>query len=263
MKTLLLIVLVLTPGAALGQGEWGTSFDAAKSASVRSKKPILIDFMAVWCGPCRKMDEETFADPRVKALLQRMVLVRLDVDRSPPQAAYYGVNSIPRLIVLPSGGGKPLLDVQGFCDADMLIKELRPALGLKPEAAAGEPAQNSDASRVRQALEANQYAALKAQDAKSASLGLDGLVEQLGVTKEADYEPLAALIRKAGQDAVPALIRGLGHNFLAVRAGAYRGLQEALKSSGSLPAFDPWASTKNRKLQQLKWTQWWEARKTR
>jgi thioredoxin-like negative regulator of GroEL len=208
------------------------------------------------------MEEETFSDPKIKALLERAILVRLDVDKKPPQAATYGVESIPRLILLPAGGGRPLMDTMGFMDAEQLAQELRPALGLKA-AAPTSVADTPELIRVRQALETSQYAALRASDPKAVAAGLDRLVEQLGATKESGFVTVAALVRKSGEDAAPALIRGMGHSALAVRMGAFRALQEMFqvgRPAGS-PAFDPWAKAAVRKKQVQSWELWWAARK--
>src|SRR5207249_3098216 len=159
--------------------------------------------------------------------LQRLVCVRLDVDRRPAEAVRYGVNSIPRLLVLPSGSEQPVIDIQGFVEAQPLAKELRRALGLKPADLA--PAENTDLARVRQALQNQRFATLKASNPKIARAGLGQLVVRLGVFQEAQLAPTAALIRGAGDDAIPALIQGMGHRHLAVRAGSYRTLQGVLR----------------------------------
>ena len=155
------------------------------------------------------------------------------------------------------------MDVLGFREADLLLEELRQALGMKSEVSTQAPKTDPNLVRVRQALETNQFASLRAADPKAAGAGLASLVEQLGVTKEAEFAPVAALIRRAGADSIPALIHGMGHPFLAVRAGSYRALQESLKASGDrLPTFDPWSKGSIRKAMLLKWEQWWGLRKS-
>jgi thioredoxin-like negative regulator of GroEL len=240
---------------ANAQVKWQTSFEAAKKAAAASGKPICIDFMATWCGPCRKMDEETFSDPRIQALLKKMELVRLDVDNRPAQAKTYGVNAIPRLIVLPSGGGRPHLDLQGYCDAEELAGQLRSALGLSPQDVAPTKKAAEEVNRVGEALANHTYPALKATDPKAAAAGLDKLMEQLGAAKEADFKEALKFVRLAGDDAVPAFIRGLDHPHLAVRAGCYRALQETFKNA-ALPPYDAWAPARVRKAQAAKWNQW-------
>jgi thiol-disulfide isomerase/thioredoxin len=258
----LIAACVAFPSTGDAQAKWLTNFEAAKKAQSASGKPLLIDFSAEWCGPCRKMEAETFTDPRIQALFKKIELLRLDVDRRPPQAKTYGVNSIPRLILLPAGGGQPLLDLRGYCDADELSRQLRSALGLGPEDIPAPPTESQGLSRVRRALQTGQYAAMKASDPKGTASGLEKLVEQLGTKNEVEYKPAADIVRKAGDDAVPFLIRSLGHAHLAVRAASYRTLQEMLQGSSLLP-FDAWAPAKARKSQAARWSQWWSERTRR
>ncbi len=68
---------------------------------LKSDKPVLVDFWAEWCGPCRMIApivEELSHDYEGKA-----VVVKVDVDNAPEISMKYGIRNIPTLLVLKNG----------------------------------------------------------------------------------------------------------------------------------------------------------------
>jgi thioredoxin-like negative regulator of GroEL len=255
LRSLTSLLLFALAGIACAEYKWSTNYASAAKSASSSGKPIFIVFHAEWCGPCKMLEQNVFPTPKVQALLSRVVGVRLDVDQNPPQAKAYGVSSIPRMILLSSDGKRVLWDAMGYRDADMFLEEFSAALGVKAPLAASASAP-APLVKVQSALSAGSWAQLKATDPAGAAKGLALLVEQLGVFQEAQFKELAALVQKAGRDALPALVVGLGHKHLAVRAGAYRAVQGIAKSH---PAFDPWAPASVRKAQLAGWRKWLSA----
>jgi len=73
----------------------------AFSEMIQDKKPVLVDFSAEWCGPCKMMAPIL---KEVKSTLQESVtILKIDVDRNRHVAAQYSVQSVPTLIIFKEG----------------------------------------------------------------------------------------------------------------------------------------------------------------
>ena len=66
-----------------------------------SDKPVLVDFFAEWCGPCRMI--APFVEEIAEEKADTLVVGKLDVDASPSLAVRYGVQSIPTLLLFKNG----------------------------------------------------------------------------------------------------------------------------------------------------------------
>jgi thioredoxin 1 len=66
-----------------------------------SEKPIMVDFWATWCGPCRAVSP--ILDKIAEEHADKISIVKLDVDDNPETAMKYGLTSIPALYVFQTG----------------------------------------------------------------------------------------------------------------------------------------------------------------
>lgn len=96
--------------------------DSFENEVLQAEVPVLVDFTAVWCGPCKMLD------PVVKEIASdwegRVKVVKLDVDNNPNLAMDYQVMGVPTLMLFAKG--QPVQRVTGYQPKDRLQKKFSP-----------------------------------------------------------------------------------------------------------------------------------------
>jgi thioredoxin 1 len=95
-----------------------------ESDVLQSQIPVLVDFWAEWCPPCKRLGPEL--DGLASELDGKLKVVKVDVDAEPDLAANYSITSIPALLLFKDG--KLAEQFGGFMPKQMLAAKVNPHL---------------------------------------------------------------------------------------------------------------------------------------
>jgi thiol-disulfide isomerase/thioredoxin len=138
------ILLVGAPFAAFAQADspaagaagesivWAADWDSALEQAQIEGRIVMVDFFTTWCGWCKRLDRETYADPRVTERCGALIAVKVDGDRRRDLAKRYGVTGYPTIGFLHADG-TPLQMVVGFQSAGNFVATLDRLLDRKSE----------------------------------------------------------------------------------------------------------------------------------
>jgi thioredoxin 1 len=93
---------------------------------VKSDKPVLVDFWAVWCGPCRALAPTI--DRLADQYAGKVKVGKLNTDEAPDIAVRYGISSIPLVMLFKGGSDQPIDKTVGAQPEGNFVKMINRAL---------------------------------------------------------------------------------------------------------------------------------------
>ena len=130
-------VALLVMGSERGEKiQWVSYSDSLLAESKKTQKPVILDFYADWCGPCKALDQKVFSQPDIVALSKEFATLRVDLTtRHEAQEILrkkYGIRGVPTVIFIQGDGRENrALRIESYVDPEEMINKMKQLLSGK------------------------------------------------------------------------------------------------------------------------------------
>lgn len=113
-------LFVLTARRAQDLVHWYSTVEEASAQAIPANRPMMIDFWATWCLPCKAMDQEVYSTAEFQQAARKFLPVKIDFDKKTALARKYGIDVLPTIVFADSYGNE-LFRYQGYLGATSLL----------------------------------------------------------------------------------------------------------------------------------------------
>jgi len=123
VKVLLLSLIGISIPVAGYCISWSNDLSRGIGDAKSKHKPIMVDFYTSWCGWCKKLDQDTYSNTKVRNLSQKFICVKVDGDKSPNLISKYQIRGYPTIVFLDPAGNE-ITRIVGYADAGTLSAKM-------------------------------------------------------------------------------------------------------------------------------------------
>jgi len=109
---------------------WRNDFSRAFQEAAKAQKPVMVDFYADWCGWCKKLDRDVYANPKVVQASQKFIPVKLNTDKDERTAKRYRIEGLPTIVFFKPDG-EEIRRVVGYREPGEFLNEMEQALAAR------------------------------------------------------------------------------------------------------------------------------------